>query len=150
MSMTNINMYNTTTANKYDEPNTIDALIALGDSDNANYNNTSFSTEYGGILYNLYNVTSDYMKIIRRQCKKITLSNEEYLRYKYRPKLLCHDIYGVGEYYYIIMLINDICSVKDFTMRNIMIPTKNDMNTIIKGIYNNNKGVIDAFADSKV
>lgn len=121
---------------------TIDQYIACQSDDSACYNNLSFN-EYVkefNIEFNCYNVVSDYLHELRNEyCVKVTLSDKEMMKYKYRPKLLCYDIYGNGELAFIILLINDMINVKDFTKKELLMPMKTTMSDIVKYIYNSNK-----------
>ena len=66
-------------------------------------------------------------------------------KYIYKPKLLCYDIYGNGELAFIIMEINDMCNVKDFTKDLLLMPTKENMKLITKRIYNSDKNDIEIY-----
>lgn len=122
---------------------TIEQFINCQSDTNVCYNNLSFIDQYDNIKYNTYNVLSDYIDEIREDyCVKIKLDDTQMLRYKYRPKLLCYDIYGSAELAFIIMIINDICDVKQFTKNGLLMPSKDNMNLITKYIYNSNKNSI--------
>ena len=73
----------------------------------------------------------------------VELSKEEQNAYFYKPKLLCYDIYGNPELYFIILLINDIADVKEFTKSSIKMLKKEHMNTLISYIYNAEKNAMD-------
>lgn len=122
---------------------TITQFIACQSDTDICYENLSFIDQYDYIKYNTYNVLSDYIDEIRdAYCKQIVLSTEEAFKYKYKPKLLCYDVYGSGELAFIILIINDMYNVKDFTKTTLLMPTKDNMNTIIKYMYNANKNAI--------
>ena len=69
----------------------------------------------------------------------IKLNTDQLFKYMYKPKLLCHDIYGNGELAFIIMEINDICNIKEFTKDTLLMPTKDNMNLITSRIFNSDK-----------
>ena len=98
------------------------------------FNKVSNGTEVG-----IYDVVSDYISEIRNASSLIKLDNEEYRKYMYKPKLLCAEIYGNPELYFIILLINDMADVKEFNSRIIYMPTKEYMSSIISYIYNTEK-----------
>jgi hypothetical protein len=125
---------------------TLEQFIACQSDSNFCYNNLSFIDQIDNIKYNIYNVSSDYIdEIINNYCKTVTLSDNDLVRYKYRPKLLCYDIYGSQELYPLILVINDICSVKDFTKRKLILPTKENMSIITKAIMNANRSDIQKY-----
>ena len=114
--------------NKPQNTYTIDQFIQCQSDTNVCYNNLSFIDQRNSIKYNTYNVLSDYLDEIRENyCLKIKLDKDNMFKYKYRPKLLCYDIYGDGELAFIIMIINDICDVKEFTKDTLLMPTIENM-----------------------
>ena len=84
-------------------------------------------------------------EIRENYCLKIKLDKDNMFKYKYRPKLLCYDIYGDGELAFIIMIINDICDVKEFTKDTLLMPTIENMQLITKRLYNANKNDIEVY-----
>ena len=125
---------------------TLDQFIACQSDTAFCYNNLSFIDQIDNIKYNIYNVASDYIEeIIENYCKTIVLTDDQLAKYKYRPKLLCYDIYGSQEIYYLILIINDMCSVKDFTKNKLILPTKANMPIITKAIMNANRSDIQKY-----
>lgn len=132
--------------NKPQNTYTIDQFIQCQSDTNVCYNNLSFIDQRNSIKYNTYNVLSDYLDEIKENyCLKIKLDKDNMFKYKYRPKLLCYDIYGEGELAFIIMIINDICDVKEFTKDTLLMPTIENMQLITKRLYNANKNDIEVY-----
>jgi hypothetical protein len=134
------------------ETYTIDQFIACQSDTDINYKNLSFvdKIQYKelsrDIHYSTYNVVSDYIDELRDEyCVNVVLSDKELNQYMYRPKLLCQKIYGSGEIAYIILVINDMYSVKQFTKSNILMPRKDVMKLICKYIYNSNYTAITKY-----
>lgn len=131
---------------KSEDTYTLDQYIECQSDDNACYNNLSFIDEHDGIRFNTYNVLSDYIDEIRENyCMTIKLNTDQLFKYMYKPKLLCHDIYGNGELAFIIMEINDICNIKEFTKDTLLMPTKDNMNLITSRIFNSDKDDIKIY-----
>ena len=123
----------------------LDQFISCKSDIVMSYHNLSFTDRNGDILYDTYNVISDYIDEIREYCVKVVLDDKQFFRYKYRPKLLCYEIYGNGELAFIIMIINDMCSFKDFTKKKLFMPKREDMKKIIQYLFNANKFNIDKY-----
>lgn len=121
---------------------TLEQFAACHSNTNVSYHNLSFTDNIEHISFDAYNITSDYIDEIKDMCVTVKLSDIEYELYKYRPKLLCNKIYGNGELAFIIMIINDIYSVKDFTKRRLYMPNKDNMSNIIKYLINSNRNSI--------
>ena len=135
---------------------TIGQFIACQSDTVSSYYNYSFidKIEYPfmneEIHYSTYNIASDYLDEIRDECLTIILSDEELLHYKYRPKLLANDIYNNGELAFLILLINDMYSIKQFNRKKIILPSKNNMAEICKQLFNANKTAITKYNNSTI
>ena len=140
---------------QYRDPGTTYTLAQLincqSDTD-SNYQNLSFVDEIfyqfanERIKYPAYNVVGDYIDAIREEyCIPIVLTDEELIKYNYRPKLLAAEIYGNGELGYIILMVNDMYSVKQFTRHELILPTKNNMSTLCSQLYNANITAIQKY-----
>ena len=132
--------------NKPQNTYTIDQFIQCQSDTNVCYNNLSFIDQRNSIKYNTYNVLSDYIDEIRENyCMTIKLDSDQLFKYMYKPKLLCNDIYGNGELAFIILEINDICSIKEFNKEILLMPTKENMNLITSRIFNSDKNDIKIY-----
>lgn len=144
-------MINSYDYQKPEETYTLDQFIACQSDTVFCYNNTSFIDQIDNIKYNVYNVASDYIDELRHDyCVNVQLSDDQAARYKYRPKLLAYDIYGIQELYFLLLIINDICSIKEFTMKRLRLPMKEDMKDITKNILNSNRKDIIIYNDANV
>lgn len=130
---------------------TLEQFAACQSNDTMSYHNLSFVDVYDGIEFDTYNVLSDYIDELRDEyCLTVTLTDDELEQYKYRPKLLCYKIYGNGELAFIILLINDICSVKDFTKKKLLMPKKQVMQNLVRYLFNANKEAIDTYNNKSI
>jgi len=100
-----------------------------------------------GTQVSIYDTISDYISEIRNLSYLVKLNTSEYRKYIYKPKLLCNDLYGNPEIYFIILLINDLADVKEFNKFVIYLPPKNIMSEIITQLYNTEKNAIQAYND---
>ena len=119
---------------------TLDQFIASQNDSVMSYHNLSFVDIHDGIAYDTYNVLTDYIDEIRSEyCVPVKLNMDQLEKYKYRPKLLCFDMYGNGELAFILLLANDMCSVKSFTKDTILMPRVTMMNELVKYLSNANR-----------
>ena len=131
---------------------TIDQFIACQSKEDPSYYNFSFKDELyypyieSYIRYSAYNVVSDYIREIREDFgMTIILSSDEFLKYKYRPKLLAYDVYKCAELGYFILLLNDMYSSRQFIREKLTMITKADLKNMIQYIFNANKQAITAY-----
>lgn len=96
---------------------TLDEFIMAGKNANnrvPSFDRLSYQMTQANIKYIVKNILDDYLVELKRLCIYIKLSKEELKKYNYNPKRLCADIYGNTEMYYLILLLNGICDVKEF------------------------------------
>ena len=127
---------------------TIEEFIESGSGVTISYPVLSFKEMLSnGTWVSVLNVITDYLPEIRNACVNVRLTTEQQWQYLYKPKLLCYDTYGNPELYYIILLINDMADVKEFSKPVIKMLQKSYMNQILTIIYNAEKKVIDSYND---
>ena len=129
---------------------TLDDFIACQSDTMICYNNLSFIdyNEDYNIEFATWNVYNDCIEEIKAMCKTIVLSDDQLAKYIYKPKLLCYDIYSNGELYFLILGINDMYSIKQFKKKTLLMPTKTDMSSITKQLYNSNKVALQEYANT--
>lgn len=129
---------------------TIDQYIACQSNNTMCYHNLSFVDTYNNFKYDTYNVLTDYIDEIRNEyCLKVLLNDKQMEKYKYRPKLLCYDVYGNGELAFIILLVNDMSSIKEFKKKSLLMPTKEQMSNLTKYLFNANLSAIQLYNKNK-
>lgn len=98
------------------------------------YMSYDFLTLYDKIesgVFASYNILNDYLDEIKELAVDITLTDEMMSKYQYKPKLLCNDLYGYKELYFIILALNSMVSVKEFRKKKIKMLYVSDMNNLI-------------------
>lgn len=117
------------------ETSTVDQLISIGKSIDMTYYKTSIHQIVQHIECAAKNIFYDYLDYIKQRCVIVELTNEEYHKYVYRPKLLAFDVYGSTDLFFIILMLNDINTEKDFNMKNVRLLRPSDID-ILNKIYN--------------
>ena len=134
---------------------TMEQFIALGRGVSVTYDIFSYKEILSnGTEIGVLNVINDYMTEIKDFIVTVYLDEKEYRKYRYKPKLLCNDIYGNPELYYIILLLNGILTfiptfnsltsisgilyIKDLSMALLVYSTKTSANIIIYFFFHDN------------
>ena len=124
---------------------TLEGFISYKDFDsNIYYSNLSIfekSIDGNSVLLS-YNVLNDYIDEIMEMAVTVTLTDEEYIKYQYNPKGLAYMLYGSTEYYYIILFVNSMASVKEFNKRKIKLLRPKDLSQILSSIYSSEESFI--------
>lgn len=72
-------------------------------------------------VVNISNIYEKYYDILLDNVTIAVLSEEEYLRYRFKPKLLSEDLYGTKEFHYMLLRLNNITSVTQFDFKEIKV-----------------------------
>lgn len=125
---------------------TLEGFIAAGRSITISYDSLSYKERLSnGTEISILNVINDYLPELRELESTVLLDEEQYRKYRFKPKLLCHDVYGNPELYYIILLLNRIIDVKDFDLKKVKMIRVDALNTVLSHIYNAEKNDISAY-----
>ena len=99
------------------------------------------------ISYCVKSVIDDYMHEMVAAAINCKLSTEQVQKYRYNPRLICSDIYGSGDLYYVILLINNMCSTKEFDLSTgyVKMLKKDDMSSFLNAIYRQENQDLSAY-----
>lgn len=119
-------MYNTT----------IKELIDKGKELRMTTNDLSFKTVLTNSIGEMFVVNMNllfekYYELLTDHTVTVTLSENEYLRYRYKPKLLSKDLYGTYDLHFLLLKLNHITSVVNFDFTELKV-----FNTNIIGLLN--------------
>ena len=112
------------------------------------YTDFSYRETHKGISYVIKNVINDYLPELKKLARKVLLSDKEYEKYKYKPKILSYDLYGTTEYYIYLLMINDMCNIYEFDSKKLLIITKSTLNLALNSIYRSEQANIIEFNNS--
>lgn len=124
---------------------TVEEFITFKDVDSISYNNLSFRDRYDYISYPIKNIIDDYSEELMELVQDVTMSEVEYIKYRYKPRLLANDIYGNPDLDFIILYINGMCNMKDFDSKTIKLIKLNELDDFLTSIFNANKEYIDLY-----
>ena len=115
---------------------TINELISLGKEFKISNNTLSFKellVNSNGEKYviNLNNIIDRYYDILLDHTTIVTLTDDEYERYRFKPKVLSEDLYGTQELHFLLLRLNHITSVLQFDFTELKV-----FNTNIIGLIN--------------
>ena len=136
--------------NKVEETYTVEDFIELGkDIDDIQYYKFTILSKASSdatnpIMYAEHNVIYDYEEEFKNLSEIVEMSDSEYNKYKYKPKLLAYDLYGSTELFFVILFINGMYSIKDFDKRVIKLIKKDAMSALLASIYNAEQNYISS------
>lgn len=122
---------------KTDTTYTVEQFIRLGRSNKVTFDGFSYKDLVSnGTEVAILNSVDDYMDELRDVIVKVKFTPTEYRRYRYKPKLLCHDVYGNTEVYFVILLLNGIIDIKEFDMDVVKMISVESMESLLSAIFN--------------
>ena len=108
---------------------TIKELINNGKHSTLNTDELSLKTVVTNSLnekfvVNISCVFEKYYELLTDHAVTVALTNEEYLRYRFKPRMLSKDLYGTYDLHYLLLKLNNITSVIyfDFTELKVFKP----------------------------
>ena len=118
---------------------TIEEFIDMGDTDDITYANFSILVKCIGensiVQYAQDNIIYDYLPELNERTVTLTMTDNEFIKYRYKPKLLAYDLYGSTEVYFVIMALNGMCNIKDFNKKKLKLLYKSDLLELLNEIY---------------
>lgn len=124
---------------------TLENFIDTNNRNKISYNKLSLFDKSSDGSKNMisYNILNDYLEELEAIALDVALTDEQYLKYKYKPKLLAYDIYGSQELYFVILYINNIASPKEFDMKKIKMIKTDVLTQALSDIYNSEKELLE-------
>lgn len=134
---------------KVSDTHTLSEFIAISNAITDNFSHRTFCMmeTRDGIEYAVYNVLDDYLTELKQQALTIKLTDKEKDTYIYNPKLLSYKIYNTTLWYYIILRLNNLCNVHEFTISSgklLLIPL-NKLKILLSTIINSNSKSIKQY-----
>lgn len=135
--------------NKIEQTYTVEDFIQLGKSfDDIQYSRYAILSKAvtgveNPIIFAEHNVIYDYEEEFKALTLTVEMTEEEFIKYKFKPKLLAFDLYGATELYFTILYINGMYNIKDFNRKTIKLIKKQDMIQLLEMIYNAEKNYIN-------
>ena len=129
---------------------TLEGFIQAGRSVTISFDKLSYKERLSnGTEISILNVIDDYMEELKRLAVNVQLDKNQYVKYRFKPKLLCHDVYGNPELYYIILLLNRVIDVKDFNFKKLKMVQIDTLNRFLSAVFNAEKKDIAMYNTEK-
>lgn len=110
----------------YNNTSTIKAMIQNGKEEKMTSNQLSLKTVISNssgqkFVVNLFNLFEKYYDILLDNTLTVVLTEDEYLKYRFKPKLLSKDLYGSKDLYYLLIRLNNIYTVIEFDFKEVKV-----------------------------
>lgn len=128
---------------------TLQEFITIGDNmaNKFDYLDFCMVERLDGVPYVVENVLDDYLYELKESSIEVTLKATEADQYRYNPKKLADRLYGSTILYHVILKINDMASVHDFSLksRKIKLIPPSLLNGYLSKIYSTEKTAINYY-----
>lgn len=119
-----------------EETYTIEEFVSSRNKNLITYDKLCIFEKDGDTTLITHNVLNDYKDEILNAASILILSQEEYDTYRFKPKLLSYRLYGTTELYFLLLLLNNIASVKEFDFKKLKIIENDYISELLSSIYN--------------
>lgn len=120
----------------------LDNFIELGKKVSITYDKFSTIETIGHIKFPIHHVVNDYLRELKNMAVTVQLTEKEYYRYRFRPKLLAYDVYNSTELDFVILAANNLADMKEFDLQQPKLLRKSDISNLLSYIYNTEKEFI--------
>ena len=72
-------------------------------------------------IINITNLFEKYYELLLDNTVIVVLTDEEYLKYRFKPKVLSYDLYGTMELHYMLLRLNYVYSVTNFDFKEVRV-----------------------------
>lgn len=119
---------------------TLEDFVSMQVSDNMTYYNFSILEVIDKVEHLSLNLVEEYADELKNESVYISLSDEEYKKYKYYPDLLAYDIYGSVQLDFVILILNDVYDRKEFINKTIRLVNASTLNEFLSSVYGKEYG----------
>lgn len=90
---------------------------------NSNYHFKTVVTNSKGEMFvvNMNAIFEKYYSFMLDNSAEISMTDNEYHKYKYNPKLLSKDLYGTYEFHFLLLRVNNMVSKIEFNKKDITV-----------------------------
>lgn len=106
--------------------NTIDKYVQKGQELGASHERLQFKTRLNnGVIIPYRGIVNKYNGAFKNRIRTLTMTDAQFRRYQYSPKLFCYERYGTPELWSELLFINHMTSVMEFNKQTIKVFTTN-------------------------
>lgn len=130
---------------------TLDSFIEQGKEMPLTYSKLCLTeVDDKGVIRIVYNLLDDYSEDLEEYLVEVNLTDEEVIKYKYKPKVLAFDAYGKTDYYSFILYFNKLSSIKEFTLesKKIKMMKTNTLAKVLSAILTSENKTIKAYQEA--
>lgn len=88
------------------------------------------------IIVNTSCIPIKYFDVIKQNLSTVTLTDKEYIEYKYQPKKYCYEKLGSIEIWSLLLLINNMTSATEFNLKTFKVPSSDIFTLLNEMIIN--------------
>lgn len=98
-------------------------------------------------IINITNLFEKYYELLLDNTVIVVLTNEEYLKYRFKPKVLSYDLYGTMELHYMLLRLNYVYSVTNFDFKEVRVFNTNILSLLNEIMILENEEFIENAVD---
>lgn len=95
------------------------------------------------LIVNSTSLANKYFDYILDTAITLELTNAEYMKYRYQPKLFCYETYGTTELWALLLKINHFTSITEFNTKKIKVFSGNIFNVLNEILVNESTNILE-------
>lgn len=128
---------------------TLQEFLSAGEKVNIKYGTFCLygKSDIKNLIKPIYNILDDYIEELEDYVTEVIVEDDNVDKYRYNPKRLAYDLYQSTDLYFIILYLNNLNGVKEFTLnsKKIKIIKPNAIDQVLSLIYDNEYRNIKTF-----
>lgn len=125
---------------------TMQSLSEYEDQLNISYNKlflkSLVDSEDNVLIVNSTSLANKYYDYIQNGIISLELTDKEYMKYRFQPKMFCNDIYGTTELWGLLLKINNFNSIAEFNRKKIKVFGNNIFNVLNEILINEKENIL--------
>lgn len=98
-------------------------------------------------IINITNLFEKYYELLLDNTVIVVLTDDEYLKYRFKPKVLSYDLYGTMELHYMLLRLNYVYSVTNFDFKEVRVFNTNILSLLNEIMILENEEFIENAVD---
>jgi len=94
------------------------------------------------LIVNSTSLANKYYDYIQNGIISLELTDKEYMKYRFQPKMFCNDIYGTTELWGLLLKINNFNSIAEFNRKKIKVFGNNIFNVLNEILINEKENIL--------
>lgn len=95
------------------------------------------------LIVNTTSLANKYYDYILDTVVTVSLTDSEYMKYRFQPKMFCNDMYGTTELWSLLLKVNNFTSISEFDSKKIKVFGTRIFNVLNEILINEENNILE-------